>query len=110
MRTHVAVFSGLLAAIAVPTLVAQERTTNLGTLTCTTGEAQPQSASDATPELGRVLNMNWPIAAAIETARMLGCLAGPQKMQITAASPGNYRLTATRSGGIARTWFRRQPR
>jgi hypothetical protein len=37
------------ALLAAPSAaVTQERTTNLGTLTCTTGEAPPQGSSDAT--------------------------------------------------------------
>lgn len=35
-------------ALAIPATSAQPRTTNLGTLTCTTGETPPQAATDAT--------------------------------------------------------------
>jgi hypothetical protein len=42
-------YAGLAAlVIAIPGLSAQPRTTNLGTLTCTTGETAPQAAADAT--------------------------------------------------------------
>lgn len=45
LRIH----AGLAAlAIALPAASAQPRTTNLGTLTCTTGETAPQAAADAT--------------------------------------------------------------
>ena len=35
-------------AMVIPAASAQPRTTNLGTLTCTTGETPPQAATDAT--------------------------------------------------------------